>query len=88
MNSRIRIVCRSCEYEYYAYLQSDMHNVDSLDCPRCFAQMDDQMKETVMRIAGSVSDLNTDFVKHHLSDSKESLFLVSFDGIQGPLQTD
>ena len=83
MNCRIRITCQRCNYEFFAYLHRDMHHSRALDCPKCYTEMDSQMKVDVMRVAGEVSDLNQEFVKHNLG-AQEPLFLVSFDGIQGP----
>ena len=74
MATKAIIRCMSCHEEFPIYWTTVKH--EPVKCPNCFAELNGELSEQVIKALATLQDLNVELLKAH-SEYNEPLFEVS-----------
>ncbi|MBZ9633027.1 hypothetical protein [Clostridium sp. FP1] len=81
MSTFAKIKCLNCGNSYEIYRDSSIDK--PVNCPHCYAEIDETMWKQLVDAIGAVADLNQHFHKYHL-ERNEDLFSASFENVYVP----
>lgn len=81
MTTVAKIKCCNCDNSFSVYWTS--FPKEAIQCPHCFATMDEHMSEKTKNVLGAVNDVNYHFLKYQ-EERNEHRFEINIEEVHVP----